>query len=197
MRSEVNPLMENNKIKEQRNPTFDVARFLVMLLVVSGHLTGNHIVACEPGVSYLSNANIGMAMPLFFMISGYFAAKTFGAGDVGKITARVIGFLWPLATFGAIFGILLFLFDKIPLWKAVLYPVARVCFGSWFLKTLAVIYIVVAVLWKFFKARRWRIVAVISIYVALFFTAGQGKISSLLGISNVLHMYPYFMRLRA
>ena len=47
---------------------FDIAKFLVMLMVASGHLTGNMIVGnCMP--QWYSNFNIGVAMPLFFIIS--------------------------------------------------------------------------------------------------------------------------------
>ena len=106
----------------KRNPVYDVTKFMVMLLVVAGHLTGNDIVSWESGISYLSNLNIGVAMPLFFMISGYFAARTLESGDIGKIVARIAGFLWPLAAFGVVFGFILFAAGKIPPWKAMLYP---------------------------------------------------------------------------
>ena len=67
-----------------RAPAFDIVKFAVMLLVVMGHLTGNDIVMRESGVSYLSNFNIAVAMPLFFVISGYFARnKLNNQGETG------------------------------------------------------------------------------------------------------------------
>lgn len=158
----------------KRNPVYDVAKFMVMLFVVAGHLTGNGIVDSELGLSYFSNISVAVSMPLFFIISGCFAARIFEAGDVAKIVARIVGFLWPLAAFGIIFGLILFLSGKIPLWKCMLYPLARVCGGSWFLKTLAIIYATVAVVWRLVKSIRWRIVVLLGIYTALFFIAGHG-----------------------
>lgn len=182
-----------NTETKTRNPVYDVAKFMVMLLVVAGHLTGNNIVASELGISYLGNMNIGVAMPLFFMISGYFAARTFEVGDVKKIVARIVGFLWPLAAFGVIFGFVLLAFGKIPLWQAVLYPAARICGGSWFLKTLAIIYAIVAVVYKLVKQTRLRLVVLLAIYGVLFFTGGPGIVSRWFGLSCVLHMFPYFV----
>ena len=182
-----------NTETKTRNPVYDVAKFMVMLLVVAGHLTGNNIVASELGISYLGNMNIGVAMPLFFMISGYFAARTFEVGDVKKIVARIVGFLWPLAAFGVIFGFVLLAFGKITLLKAMLYPAARVCFGSWFLKTLAIIYASVAVVYKMIKPMRWRLFVLVAIYGVLFFTAGHNRVSVMLGLPSVLHMFPYFV----
>lgn len=64
----------------KRNPTFDVVKFLLMLLVVDGHFQGYSIVKRELGLSFLNNINIGVAMPAFFMFSGYFAANKLSGG---------------------------------------------------------------------------------------------------------------------
>lgn len=63
----------NEKTKiATRDTTFDLAKFIVMLFVVYGHMpwffAGN-----VNGVSYFSNFNIGLAMPFFFIASGYFS----------------------------------------------------------------------------------------------------------------------------
>lgn len=185
-------LKRMNTETKKRNPVFDVAKFLVMLLVIAGHLTGNGIVERGSGVSFLSNANIGVAMPLFFSISGYFAAKLLGTGDVAKIVARIVGFLWPLAAFGIVFGFILLGCGKIPAWKAALYPAARVCYGSWFLTTLAVIYAIVAIVWKFVRQMKWRVAVLLLVYATLFFISGQSGVPTWLREEYVFHMLPYF-----
>lgn len=170
---------------------FDIAKFLVMLMVVSGHLTGNMIVGnCMP--QWYSNFNIGVAMPLFFIISGYFAERTFGRG-LYRIVSRIIGFLWPVAAFGLIFGVVLFVIGKASIYKAILYPLARVYCGSWFLLTLALLYSIVAIVWNLAKRTINRLLIILVVYSLFFFTAEQGPISSVLKIPYLLDMMPYFV----
>lgn len=107
--------------------------------------------------------------------------------------SRIVGFLWPLASFGIVFSLALYLLGWITLQEAVIYPIVRVLNGSWFLKTLAMIYALVAIVWKLIKNTKWRLAAVSLVYVGLFFSAGSYGIRHWLNISNVLHMFPYFM----
>lgn len=170
---------------------FDMAKFLVMLMVIAGHLTGNMIVGnCMP--QWYSNFNIGVAMPLFFIISGYFAERTFDRG-LYRIVSRIIGFLWPVAAFGLIFGVVLFVIGKASIYKALFYPLARVYGGSWFLLTLALLYSITSIVWNLAKRTISRLLIILAIYVLLFFTAEQGRMSSILKISYILDMMPYFV----
>jgi surface polysaccharide O-acyltransferase-like enzyme len=162
-----------------------------MLMVVAGHLTGNMIVdGCMP--QWYSNFNIGIAMPLFFIISGYFSNKSFERG-ISRIISRIIILLWPLAVFGLIFGTILFVTGKIPFYKAILYPLVRVYGGGWFLSTLAILYAVTAIVWNLSKRTVTRLIIIIIVYALCFFSAEQGRIASILRISNVLDMMPYFV----
>lgn len=170
---------------------FDVAKFFVMLMVIAGHLTGNMIVGNSMPQWY-SNFNIGVAMPLFFIISGYFAERSFGRG-LYRIISRIVGFLWPVAVFGLIFGVILLAVGKISIYKALLYPIARVYGGSWFLLTLALLYAIAAIVWNLASRTISRLLITLAIYVLLFFTAEQGRISSMLKISYLLDMMPYFV----
>ena len=127
--------MEGSEMENgSRIATFDIAKAVVLLMVVGGHLVGNGIVAncnewCDP---YFANFKDGVTMPLFYMMSGYFSATSIRNGSWGKIIARTIGFLWPVAAFGVIFGFVIGLTGTKPLWKILLYPAARVAFGGWF-----------------------------------------------------------------
>ena len=68
----------------------------MMLWVIWGHWGLYNIVGVVPGGdAYMQNAKIGVNMPVFFMISGYFAASTFANGGWRRIVARAVGFLWP------------------------------------------------------------------------------------------------------
>ena len=179
---------------QERKPVFDIVKFVIMCFVVAGHISGNELTEFDrASVSYLSNFNVGVAMPLFFMISGYFAVSTLN-GKWSKIMARIIGFLWPLASFGAVFGIALLLLGKAPLWKVAAYPFVRLIGGSWFLATLAVVYTISAIVFHAFHSVRMRILAFFVVYVLCFFFAGgRDVVSRTLRIGNVLDMLPYFV----
>ena len=173
-----------------RNPTFDVAKALVMLLVVGGHL-GNLVSNpgswCDP---YFTNASIGVSMPLFFMMSGYFSAVSIRNGSFGKIFARAIGFLWPVFAFGCVIGAIIGVMGTKPLWKACLYPLVRIAFGGWFLLTIAIIYSVCAILIRIGKSESQRWLYLLLFYVCLFFAPSGG---AFYWTSKCLHMFPYFV----
>ncbi len=180
--------MENGS----RIPTFDIAKAVVLLMVVGGHLVGNGIVAncnewCDP---YFANFKDGVTMPLFYMMSGYFSATSIRNGSWGKIIARTIGFLWPVAAFGVIFGFVIGLTGTKPLWKILLYPAARVAFGGWFLLTLAIIYSACAVLVRLGRTDKQRLILLLFFYVVLFFMPRNLPFH---WSSNVFHMFPYFV----
>lgn len=63
---------ERDLPKKARDPFWDVLKFLAMLLVVFSHV--NVEFPCGILEPYLDNFRVGMNMPLFFIISGYFAA---------------------------------------------------------------------------------------------------------------------------
>ena len=173
-----------------RFPTFDIIKFLAMVMVVRGHIEGNGFLDIMSGIGI--NISIGVAMPYFFMVSGYFSAHSLEDGDFCKLISRIAGFLWPLAAFGVTFGLVLLLLCKIPLWKFAVYPIARVISGSWFLTTLAILHMLFFCLFKIAKRTKRRLIISFLLYTTLFFWAGQGKIATLLSVSNVLHMFPYF-----
>lgn len=124
-----------------RIATFDVVKAMVMLLVVGGHLGALVENADLWGNTVITNASIGVAMPIFFVMSGYFSRLSIQNGSIGKIVARIVGLIWPLASFGVVFGIIAGVTEAKPLWKVLLYPFSQVFFGGWFLRTLAIIYL--------------------------------------------------------
>lgn len=175
-----------------RIATFDIAKAVVMLLVVGGHIYGNGIVAnanewCDP---YYGNFTVGVDMPLFFMISGYFSANSLRKGTLGKLIARTVGFLWPVISFGVIFGVIIGLTGTKPLWKVFLYPVARVAFADWFLRTIAIVYLSFAVILRLAKTESRRLILLLLLYVGLFFAPRWIPFH---WTSDVMHMFPYFV----
>ena len=132
--------------KMRRLPLFDVTKALMMLWVIWGHLGRYGIVGIPEGdYPHLLNAKIGVNMPVFFVIGGYFAASTFANGGWSKIVARTVGFLWPqtaLAACMAVAGLLLAMDFR----ASVEYLLA-----IWFLRTMLVVYFLAALAYKPFK----------------------------------------------
>ena len=173
-----------------RNPVFDVAKFLLMLLVIQGHL-GGIVAGSDFGQPYYSNFKDGCAMPLFFVMSGFFAAKTIESRDVVRWISKISGLLWPLVSFGAVFGVLMFCIGGAPLWKMLLYPINYLLFGGWFLQTLAVVYFIVALIWKVTDSFKWRMFLLLLAYAALMCLPRTG--AAFLYADEITHMFPYFV----
>ena len=172
-------------MKSSRNPVFDIAKFVLMLFVVHGHIP--HLFSSESssGMSYFSNFNIGMAMPCFFIMSGYFA----GSSMKDRFFSRVSGYLWPLLSFGVIVGVARYLCGELPLWKLLEYPANHLLHGGWFLRTLAIVYLLHGLTWKIVAGTRNRMAVLSLAYVVLFFMPRGG---GFYWSSSVVNMFPYF-----
>lgn len=168
-----------------RHSLFDVTKALMMLWVIWGHLGLYHIVDVSTfGDAYIQNAKIGVNMPVFFMISGYFAALTFEKCGWSKIAARSVGLLWPqtaLAAVVAVFGLLL----SVDFSESVEYLLT-----IWFLRTMLVVYVLAALAYKLFNSDVLRWTAMIFIYGMMIFLPASLKF---FWIGQSAHMFPYFV----
>ena len=171
-----------------RDKTFDLAKFIVMLFVVYGHMPW-FLTEKTDGMSYFSNFNIGVAMPLFFIVSGYFAHNTIYSGG-RKIIARIVSLLWPLASFGFCFASMLFLFGEISLLKLLGWPFIRILYGGWFLTTLAIVYMAHYIAIKMGKTLPLQVAILCFLYAIFLFLPRQGYIFYWTG--NTVNMFPYF-----
>ena len=88
----------------KRNPYFDVVKAIAMLLVVMGYSRWAY--GCQVGNPTIDNFIVGMNMPLFFMISGYFSANIVKEGDWSKLGQHLVGYFWPLAVVSCFFSVL-------------------------------------------------------------------------------------------
>lgn len=168
-----------------RLPLFDVTKALMMLWVIWGHLGFYNIVGIpDGGYPHMANAKIAVNMPVFFMISGYFAASTFAKGSWSKIAARAVGFLWPQTALAACVAIAGFLL-AMDFSESVEYLLT-----IWFLRTMLVVYVLSALAYKPFKSDFLRWVAMIGIYCLMIFLP-VGLKSFWIGQSA--HMFPYFV----
>ena len=168
----------------KRDPYFDVVKAFAMLLVVAGHTRWAY--GCQVGNPPIDNFIVGMNMPVFFMISGYFAAKTIWDGDWRKLAKHIVGYFWPLAVASCIFAVLAVLLNIDGSEKGLIgYAGRYFLFPLWYLWCLAICFVV-----TFLTACIPKIsplVAVIGIYCVLLFLKGVWY------IGNVRAMLPHFL----
>ena len=177
-----------------RNPTFDVAKALMMLWVVWGHFIRYKVVEMDVS-AYMLNAKIGVNMPVFFVIGGFLAHSAFQKGSWAKIAARIIGFLWPMAAFGTVFGLVLFATGEgRTIGWLLRFPLHQVLHGHWYLRTFAAIYLMSAIVYRLCRSDRSRWIAFAVLYVALLSCPGR-FMSHLfwIGGQKTIHMLPYFV----
>lgn len=138
--------------QSRRNPTFDLAKFLLMLGVVSGHLLGFHAVASArfgtPGWHLARNA---VDMPGFFLIGGYMAASSFARGSWSGFLGRTFCLLWPTVPFTVLLSAVAF-FSGLSPWRSFV----RFPQWLWFLRAYAAVYLLSAVLYRLGRTDRIR-----------------------------------------
>ena len=178
------PTSEHVVAVNRRQVAFDLVKMAMMLWVVWGHLGGYGIVEKAENIC-MDNAKIGVNMPVFFVMSGYFAASAFAKLNWSKILSRTILYIWPHIT--------------VPLSCALLWIVA---FGMdarsainnvhlyWFLRTLAMIYLLCATVFCCSSSYRTRWILFGGAYVMMLFWPQSLRFW---WCSQVIHMYPYFV----
>ena len=167
-----------------REPCFDLVKVAMMLWVVWGHLGLYGIVEAEPLI-YMANAKIGVNMPVFFVMSGYFAASTFTKKGWSDILARAGSYVWPHVTIPIVSAML---------WVVVFNMDLRSALGNvhlyWFLRTLALVYLLCALIYRLVADDKWRWFLFALTYLAMIFCPTSFRFW---WCGQVIHMYPYFV----
>ena len=177
-----------------RDPLFDVLKGLMMVWIVWGHLALYRVVDYIPGTPWMANAKIGMNMPVFFLLAGAFARRTFERASFGKLVARVVSFLWPMAAFGVVFALVLCLEGKGGglSWFVQFVP-RRLLRGHWYLRTFAAVYACSAILWRCLPRSWMKAIGFVALYAALIFLpAPVACFVRWTDIRPMVHMLPYF-----
>lgn len=174
-----------------RDPVFDVVKALLMYFVVRGHLRAAGIVAppATPPSAWIGAMVVGASMPCFFAISGLFAARIFERRDWPKIAARTIGILWPIASFGILFGLLLVVRGHD--WGAIFSTVRYLFLSLWFLRTLAIVNIISAAAFLLSSSKMGRLALFAAVYAALVFL--PQAFPGYRYWKDVMHMLPYWV----
>lgn len=169
----------------QRDPVWDVVKFLMMLWVVWGHVysTGMTLMdsAWEP---FVSNLKIAVNMPVFFMVSGYLSRRSISDGSWGKILARSLSLFWPPFAFGVVFAVFIAFSEGWNL-RLLAYPLERALVGGWFILTLASLYFASALAFKLARTERSRWILLILWYLVMI-------VAPTFKVKQAMHMWPYF-----
>ncbi len=168
----------------RRQAAFDIVKMFMMLWVVWGHLEAYGIVEKTRTIC-MDNIKIGVNMPVFFVMSGFFAASAFNKTDWGKILSRAMLYIWPHITIPLLSVLVLMLVCGFDLMSSL-----RNVHFYWFLRTLAMIYVLCAVICRISRRDcvRWALFA--SAYVAMLFWPQSLRFW---WCAQVIHMYPYFV----
>lgn len=136
----------------RRDPLFDVVKLFAILLVVVGHVFNKGYDAGTP--EWFSNFRDEMTMPLFFIVSGYFASPTILNRNWHKLLSHIRSYLQPLFVISLIFTPFYYMFQlsiggNVPtVTEVMLYPVKRVLFAGWFVWILSFSYLIAYVLYR-------------------------------------------------
>ncbi len=138
-----------------------------------------HVMSCRPGFSlpdmpsYAANFIIPVNMPLFFVVSGYFARGLHEDGSHRKLLNRFISYFWPMAVFAAFFTLVDgFVLAKFAIHELLVRAVKNFLFSSWFFQALAICEIITFYACRFKNA--WQRVAVCSLgYILCLLGAGH------------------------
>ena len=134
---------------KKRDPLFDVVKFIAIFLVVVGHVFSKGCVDSLP--TWFWNFRDEMTMPLFFIISGYFAAPTIEKGDWRKLMSHVRSYLQPFFVLSLIFTPLYILsngFAGMSKADILLYPIKRILFAGWFVWVLSFAYVIAFLMFR-------------------------------------------------
>lgn len=150
--------------ERKRIPFWDVARFVAMLMVVFWHF-----IYCSPTfdkstVSCVANFIVGMNMPLFFVIAGYFAREMLVMGRHKKLVGRIVMCVWPVLIFSLIRTLLGVCHAECTIPWLFQRFVKYVLFDHWFINCLIVCQCITFAI--FFFARGRKLLGAIGFFIA-------------------------------
>lgn len=170
---------------KQRDSYFDLVKALAIFLVVLGH--------CGASLHsmYLENFIVGCNMPLFFILSGWFAYDTIRNRDAKRLLRHLRSYLQPVLSTALVFAILSAVIGLIPWMSVGTYALKRVLFSAWFLWVLSIVYLICFSISLVVESFKWYCLASVAVFGTLLFI--PNILSGILQIHSVRHMMPYFI----
>lgn len=134
--------VENNIVKS-RDQFFDIVKAVAIFLAVFCHVMGLAPEGVFP--QWFNNFRVGVNMPIFFVISGYFLWPAIEKGDWRKLIKHLRSYFQPALFFCLLYGIVGFCVGGVDVSVASI--AKRIMLGvfvdPWFITTLAECYVIV------------------------------------------------------
>ena len=152
-----------DRAAKTRDITFDLAKCVAIYMVIVWHCYPGNWHATDWASALPVNLIIGCNMPLFFLISGYFARRMFLTCDWRALVVRLIGYLWPVFIFSLLdTGVAYFHDPQLSVWHKWAH-IFMTCF--WFFCCLSLCE--VTTYFAFWANKYWK-VSVIGLLAAVF-----------------------------
>lgn len=127
---------------KNREIYWDVLRCVAIFMVVFGHVASTF--GMSWGAPYVSNVIIGINMPIFFVMSGYFSLALLESSDWKRLVKRILRYFVPLATTSVLFAVAaLWPFHLISLNDFWGYSLRLFLFPKWFVWCLSICLVVI------------------------------------------------------
>ena len=158
----------------RRDIGFDVAKFLAMFMVVYSHVVSyrlgfDHVTMPSYAMNFIQSVN----MPLFFIISGYFAQHLHETRNINKLVDRLVKYFWPMIFFAVFYTMIDWLFlDKIGVLEVPALMLKKFLFCGWFFYSLAICDIITYLVCKYGNVGSRRLFACGIGFLMLLFTSG-------------------------
>ena len=150
-------------MRKGRDPYFDVVKAVAISMVVFCH-----VMCIAPAGTFpvwINNFRVGMNMPIFFMLSGYFAWSTIEAHNWGKFRHNIRRYLQPALCAGVFYtsiGLIIGLVNPQP--RTVIIRLARSVFvDPWFITTLIECYLLLFASFAIGRRVRWAMLIVVAV----------------------------------
>ena len=179
----------NNANEFKRDAFFDLVKAFAIFLVVFGHVSSASGYHCK----LVSNFIIGMNMPCFFLMSGWFAHNTLATHDVRKLCRHLRSYFQPMTVISILFTFCAAIIGCLT-WDPVemaLYAAKRFLFATWFLWALAFCYVISFVVDYVAKRRNIRYISYVVVLLAYLFI--PEFCYGLFRVCAVRDMLPYFL----
>lgn len=173
-----------------RDPFFDIVKLLAIFMVVFRHVMFSSDTMLYP--TWVSNATVGMNMPVFFLLSGWFAWPTIATHDWHKLGRHLKSYMWPTVSLIVIFSCVQPFYDGMS-WNfkdVFVSSVKTWLFGPWFIWVLCECYLIMFVAHIAGGRLQRTLVIMVAVSVFLMFVPEYRGIVYKLSLR---HMLPYFV----
>ena len=142
-----------------RDPYFDVVKAIAIIMVVFCH-----VMAIAPFGTFpvwINNFRVGMNMPIFFVISGYFVWPMIESLEWRKLLRNVRSYLMPAFFAGIVYTTVDFMITPLSIYTILNRLTRSVFVDPWFITTLIECQLLLFVAWAVGRKMKWMILLIV------------------------------------